>query len=249
MFEPFEVTISQIRDLTHDVKEYDFDLGGMKLDYLPGQYVQIIAPIEKEDCDQRCNIRSYSIASASTETQKYNKILIATKFAKDNPSVFKKHLIWAKVGEKYQIRGPMGRFLLQEDLSKEAVMLSGGIGITPFRNMIKFATDKNLPLKITLFYSNKTREDIVFKNDFDEMANVNKNLKIIHAITDENNLENWNGEKGYINEGMVRKYITNVNNATFYICGPGAMVDALKSTLQTMNIAEDHIHHELFSGY
>ena len=66
-------------------------------------------------------------------------------------------------------------------------MISGGIGITPFRSMIKYTIDKKLPTKITLFYSNKTPEEIAYHKEFKDLEDSNKNLKIIYTIT---NMEN-----------------------------------------------------------
>ena len=250
MLEPIEITISSVSQLTDDVKSFTFNLGSKTFDYLPGQYLQVLLPIEKDQCDTRCNIRSYSIASSPTETEKTGQVMIATKFALANSSVFKQHLANFKASDRLQIRGPMGRFLLQDDYSKEAVMLSGGIGITPFRNMVKFATDKGLPLKITLLYSNKTTADIVWRDQFDEFAAQNPNLKLVHTITNQTKeLENWPGERGFINAEMIKKYVSDINNAIFYLCGPPAMVDALKQVLLAMNIAQENIRYELFAGY
>ena len=60
-------------------------------------------------------------------------------------------------GAKVKVQGPEGQFVLHQDYSKHAVFLSGGIGVTPFRSMIKFATDKQLPVKIITFDSNRNR--------------------------------------------------------------------------------------------
>jgi glycine betaine catabolism B len=63
--------------------------------------------------------------------------------------------------------------------------LSGGIGVTPFRSMIKYATDKQLPIKITMFDSNKNQQNILYKEKFDRWANQNKNIKVIYTVTEE----------------------------------------------------------------
>jgi glycine betaine catabolism B len=60
-----------------------------------------------------------------------------------------------------------------------------GIGVTPFRSMIKYATHKQLPLKIVMFDSNRNRENDLFKKEFDNCATVNKNLKIVYSISDD----------------------------------------------------------------
>lgn len=105
-----------------------------------------------------------------------------------------------------------------------AVFLSGGIGVTPFRSMIKYATDKLLPVKIILFDANRNQDNILYKNEFDECANLNKNLKIIYTISVPD--KNRKGELGLIDQTMVTKYLNTIemDNSVFYICG---LVDML----------------------
>jgi ferredoxin-NADP reductase len=59
-----------------------------------------------------------------------------------------------------------------------------GIRVTPFRSMIKYATDKQLPIKIVMFDSNRDENNTLYKDEFDQQVNTNKNLKIIYAITE-----------------------------------------------------------------
>ena len=75
--------------------------------------------------------------------------------------------------------------MLHDDYSKPAIFLSGGIGVTPFRSMIKYATDKQLPLKITMFDSNRNQRNILYKDEFDKWVVQNQNLKIVYTITEE----------------------------------------------------------------
>ena len=56
-----------------------------------------------------------------------------------------------KVGDKIKLKGPMGIFVLDEN-AKNIVFLGGGIGITPFRSMIKYSSDNKLPIKLKLIY-------------------------------------------------------------------------------------------------
>ena len=140
--------------------------------------------------------------------------------------------------------------------------LSGGIGVTPFRSMIKYATDKQLPLKIVMFDSNRNRENILFKKEFDNWANVNKNLKIIYSISEDQDrheqqqssstANDWKGEHGRIDKAMIMKYldINMLNNSIFYICGPPSMLKAMQSLLQdNLEIPKERIKVEEFVGY
>jgi ferredoxin-NADP reductase len=117
--------------------------------------------------DPKGPIRHFTISSSPTE----NFIMFSTRI-RDSP--YKQRLLTLEKGAKVKIRGPEGQFVLHEDYSKPAVFLSGGIGVTPFRTMIKYATDKQLPLKIVMFDSNRNRDNILFRKEFDEWAKVTK---------------------------------------------------------------------------
>lgn len=155
-----------------------------------------------------------------------------------------------------KVRGPEGKFTLHDDHSKPAVFLSGGIGVTPFRSMIKYATDKQLPLKIVMFDSNRNEQNKLFKDEFDEWVNKNMNLKIVYTITDEDGEKlpssAWTGERGRINKEMLNKYLNNdeTDRSIFYVCGPPAMLNAMKGILEKeLRITQERIKVEEFTGY
>jgi len=201
--------------------------------------------------DPKGPIRHFTISSSPTE----NFIMFSTRI-RDSP--YKKRLSTLEKGTKVKVRGPEGQFVLHEDYSKPAVFLSGGIGVTPFRSMIKYATDNQLQLKIVMFDSNRNRENILFKQEFDDWASVNKNLKIIYTISDDEQQQSlstsndWKGEYGRIDKAMILKYLnTNmINNSIFYICGPPSMLKAMQSLLQdNLEIPKERIKVEEFTGY
>ncbi|MFY9873755.1 MAG: FAD-dependent oxidoreductase, partial [Candidatus Nitrosopolaris sp.] len=118
-----------------------------------------------------------------TSTTEKDLILISTRI---RDTLFKKKLASLDLGTLVNITAPMGKFVLPDDhSSKSVVFLSGGIGVTPFRSMVKYATDKQLSLKITVFDSNRDQDNILYKKEFDECVIENKNLKIIYTIADE----------------------------------------------------------------
>jgi glycine betaine catabolism B len=179
---------------------------------------------------------------------------------RDSP--YKKRLAYLEKGTKVKVRGPEGLFVLPDetaDYSKTIIFLSGGIGVTPFRSMIKYATDKQLPLKITMFDSNRNRNNILFKQEFDKWSNINKNLKIIYTINEDNHDEHhssttneWKGEHGRINKEMILKYIDDfiLKDSIFYICGPPGMLKAMKSLIQDeLKIPNERVMTEEFTGY
>ena len=211
------------------------------LAYKPGQYA-IVDLGTKEDPEGP--LRSFTLASSPTEE---DFILISTRI-RDTP--FKKKLASLDVGTSVKMTAPLGKFVLHEDYSKTAVFLSGGIGVTPFRSMIKYATDKQLPVKITMFDSNRNEDNILYKIEFDEYANLNTNLKVVYALDNGDN--DWNGERGYINQAMVTKYLSanELDDSIFYICGPPVMLKAMQKLLQDdLHVPKERIKIEEFTGY
>jgi ferredoxin-NADP reductase/nitrite reductase/ring-hydroxylating ferredoxin subunit len=207
-------------------------------------------------------IRHFTIASSPTE----DFIMISTRI-RDTP--YKKRLSSLEENTTIvKVRGPEGKFTLHEDYSKPAVFLSGGIGVTPFRSMIKYATDKQLPIKIVMFDSNRNQTNILYKKEFDECADINKNLKLVYTITEEEGGEEqpaqtssspsyskpvaWNGERGRIDKAMLTRYLSDndITNSIFYICGPPGMVKAMQNLIQNeLQIQKENIKIEEFTGY
>ena len=202
--------------------------------FIAGQFITLFLDVQ----DARGNYRQFSVASSPTE----DYVMITTTM---RGSAFKQKLEQLE-GQKIKARGPFGRFTLQEN--SEHVMVAGGIGITPFRSMIKSATDMGNSAKIKLIYSNKTPEDIVFMEDLDLMEKMNEYLEIIHTITRPEG-HFWKGVTGRVDEHMIGQHIEDVENSIFYVCGPPAMVDAMQIVLKEMGIAEERIKMERFGGY
>jgi ferredoxin-NADP reductase/nitrite reductase/ring-hydroxylating ferredoxin subunit len=220
------------------------------LNYAAGQFA--FFDIGEVYNDPKGPIRHFTISSSPTE----EFIMFSTRI-RDSP--YKKRLSTLEEGAKVKVRGPEGQFVLHQDYSKPAVFFSGGIGVTPFRSIIKYATDKQLSVRIVMFDSNRDRDNILFKKEFDEWASKNKNLKIIYTISEDDrheksltNTNDWKGEYGRIDKAMILKYLdTNIlNNSIFYICGPPSLLKAMQGLLrEELNIPKERIKIEEFTGY
>ena len=235
-------------------KHNDDQLDNKTLNYNAGQFA--FFDIGQVYNDPKGPIRHFTISSSPTE----NFIMFSTRI-RDSP--YKKRLLTLEKGAKVKFRGPEGQFVLHQDYSKYTVFLSGGIGVTPFRSMIKYATDMQLPVPIVMFDSNRDRNNILFKKEFDDWASINKNLKIIYTISEEKEEQHneqsplstaneWKGEYGRIDKAMILKYVdTNVlNNSIFYICGPPSMLKSMQALLQEdLEIPKERIKIEEFTGY
>jgi len=225
-----ELPITEAKQETPDVKSIKVSLQE-KIDFKLGQYMMVYMDN---------NSKALSIASSPTE----DFLLFSTK---SSESDFKQRFNSLKVGDKVKMKGPMGIFVLKEE-AKEIVFLSGGIGITPFRDMIKYACDKKLSIKMTLIYSNKTPADIVFKEEWPLFEQQNPNLKVVNTITRPDGTD-WQGKTGRVDEALIKECCSDLQNTIFYVCGPPALVEALTGLLKSIGVPNGNVESEEFVGY
>ena len=161
---------------------------------------------------------------------------------------FSNALLSLKNGDTIRFSGPYGDFTFNGEYNKIA-MLSGGIGITPLRSIIKYCTDKCLATDIFLFYSNRQEDDIPFKDEFDSLNAKNQNLTIINTLTRPG--PSWKGRVGRIDADMIKELLPNYADAdwTFYSSGPQIMVDSMLLLLKELGIPEKQARLEYFPGY
>jgi ferredoxin-NADP reductase len=199
--------------------------------------------VNPPETDTEGNTRAYSIAAAPYEKD----IMIATRM---RDTAFKRVLKNADPGISVEIAGPFGSFTLHQKESRPAIMLVGGIGITPFYSMIKDATENKLPHKIYLFYSNRRPEDATFLQQLKDLKNKNDNFTFIPTMTDiEKSAVLWSGEQGYVTKEMIEKYVPDRDDAVYYSAGPQSMVTAMRQILNGMGVSDDDIKTEEFTGY
>jgi len=230
----FEANLVQTIERTHDVKSFRFPRPS-SFEYKAGQFMFVTIQGENNELKKH-----FTISSSPTETG----FIEFTKKLTGNP--YSTSLNALQLNDKVKIEAPYGRFTLDEKF-KEIAMLSGGIGITPLRSICKYVSDLQLEFNIILIYGNNTIEDIVFKEELDQLQEENSNLKVVYTIVKP--LENWHGYSGYIDAQMIEKEIPDYKSRAFYPCGPPAMVKAMTGLLTKLNVPSEQIKIENFSGY
>lgn len=224
-----------------DIYEFMFNIN-KKINFSPGQYLEWTLNLKNPD--SRGNRRYFTIASSPTE----ENLKIGVKFYSESSS-FKKNLISLKAGDKILAGQLSGDFVLPKNNNQELVFIAGGIGITPFRSMIKYLLDNNSKLPVTIFYANKKPSDIVYE---DILSDTEKKLgiKTIYTLTDLENIpKNWNGEKGRVSEEMIKKYVSDYKKNIFYLSGPHSFVAGFEGVLRKMGVKSNSIKKDFFPGY
>ncbi|HLR63636.1 MAG TPA: FAD-dependent oxidoreductase [Lentibacillus sp.] len=197
--------------------------------------------IDPSETDEKGNSREFSFVYAPSENE-----LVTTTRMRD--SVFKRELEKLPEGSEVKFDGPIGNFTLHKTESTPAVFIIGGIGITPIRSMIAEATKQQTSHDMTLLFSNSTPEDAPFQSDLKEFEEQNPNFKFVPVMTQADSDE-WNGESGYIDEDMLKRYVSDVSEPIYYLSGPGGMVNDMYDMLVEAGANEDNIRAEEFYGY
>jgi len=198
--------------------------------------------INPPETDAEGNVRGFSFSNAP-----YEKDIFFTTRMRD--TAFKRDLKNMEIDTELTMDAPYGSFTLQNNTKIPAVFLCGGIGITPVRSIILEASHNKTDHKLFLFYANKTPKDAAYLEDFAKAQSENKNFKFIASMTDAENLDNWNGEKGFFTKEMLSNYIGDLSLPIYYISGPADMVASIRKTLNESGIDDDNIRTEEFSGY
>lgn len=233
-----ETRVIEVIRRTYNVVSFRF-ARAPGLDFQAGQFMQVAFVIHGKE-----QTKYFSFSSSPFDKSHFE----FTK--KMSQSEFSKTLEGLKAGDTVKIKMPFGKFILDEKKSKHA-FLSGGIGITPIRSILRYAFDGHLSLDMVLFYSNHSREDIVFQTELEGMARDHQNFKIVFSLdTVEACPAGWKGKCGFINAAMIQEELPDYRDRVFYVCGPPAMVTSLVSILENqLNIPSEKIKKENFTGY
>lgn len=206
-----------------------------KVDFLPGQYFYITLPRLNYN-DDRGPVRQFTISSSPTEG---NLLRITTRIRSE--SGFKKTLDELNIGESADGQGPNGTFSLNNESEINHVFIAGGIGITPFRSIIKNAIDSKFEILTKLIYSN-SNSGFVFKHELDKWVTENKWFSVRYHDSD---------TAGRLDTKMITKLTTNIIQPTthFWLSGHPSFVSTMEEILNLIGINSEHVHLDKFTGY
>jgi len=193
--------------------------------------------------DERGLRRHLSIASSPYEKE----LLFATKIS---GSAFKQTLLKMPLGDIITIELPLGTFTLPEETANPFVFLAGGIGITPFRSMVRHIANAHTNHTVTLFYSNRVPEEAVFLDELQSIADMHEKISLVPTMTrvDSSSIT-WSGLTGRLNTSMIQEGCKEWRDAIYFIAGPPKMSDSMVEILEEMDIHPDRIRVERFVGY
>jgi ferredoxin-NADP reductase len=195
-----------------------------------GQFLHYV--LNHAPTDDRGSDRWFTIASAPYERH----VMLTTRFASNQGSTFKKALRALKPGDSIEVSDLDGDFIVS-DSRKPYIFIAGGIGITPFRAILKESAHAGKPLRATLLYANRDKV-AAYKKELDAMAQRNPNFKIHYLFSPQR-----------VDEQTIRELVPDLKTPLFYVSGPEPMVESVGKMLQQIGIPQKRIKQDWFPGY
>ena len=190
-------------------------------EYMPGQSCIIAYPDRSVP-----GKRQYSFSSSGLEKGFFD---ITVKVYGE----FTRKMFSLQKGFEFEVKGPFGKdFVVDESTRDHLMFLAGGVGITPFLSILRYASVKKMPNDLLLFFSAKTENEIIAKADIDRIAASSNNIVPVYTLT----RSGWGGETGRITEPLIRKYVKrDLSHYTCFICGPNDFIESMKNLLSHMS--------------
>lgn len=211
------------------------------LAFAPGQYMELT--LDHPHPDARGNRRYFTLASSPTE----DTLRLGVRFYQQSSS-FKRALYTLDSRTKILGAQIAGDFTLPADPTQKLVFIAGGIGITPYRSMLKYLLDIQQRRDIVLIYANRSANDIAYK-DVLSQAEAQLGIKTIYTLTDARALPSqWTGYRGRIDERMLLATIPDYHERIYYLSGPPDMVKAYEHVLKALGVKADQIKKDFFPG-
>ncbi len=147
-------------------------------------------------------------------------------------------------GQTIYVDGPYGTFSMDEHRCKEMVYIAGGIGSAPVMSMLRTLADRGCKKRMVFFYGNPTWDSIIYREELDEQEK-KLNLKLVHVL--EKPPEWWDGETGFIRTEILQRYLPEgYQEATYFLCGPLPMIEAVESALHKIHVPSVQVFSEQY---
>jgi ferredoxin-NADP reductase len=233
-----KATIKEKREVAKGTLMVTFELASDEVDWTPGEYfwVELLDPPYDDEKGAR---RHITVVTSPTE----GVLGLATRI---RDSAFKKSLVEMPEGSAVDVEQPKGSFLLPDDTSKRYAFVAGGIGITPFRSMLRYIADRGLDYDITLVYSNRDAESTAFLDELKDLESVVPRCRLVLTMTED---PSWDGDTRMLDAGVLRDMLGDLESYHFMVAGPPPMAKSVEASLLEAGLSEDQVQSDSFSGY
>jgi ferredoxin-NADP reductase len=228
------------RPETPTVTSFRFETDGSGFAYRSNQAVRLLLP---RPGGVGPLAHTFSLSSSPSEA---DHIAVTVRMT---GSPYKEALRALEPGDPVEVIGPLGDLLY--DPRRSAVLVAGGIGIAPFRGMVRYAVDIGAHEPITLLYSARTPEEFAFRAELDAATRVDPNIRVQYSVTrPDHSGTRWHGRTGRVSEPWLREAVEGLERPKAYVVGLPQMVqDTLELLRSRLGVSEGDLEYEYFMGY
>lgn len=159
-------------------------------------------------------------------------------------SEFKNALATLLPGAEVEMRAPNGSFVLKDGVARMACVI-GGVGITPFRSMVRSLADLGVcDREIVLLYGNSSEEGITFGEELDHIARRLPQVRVVNVLSRPG--DSWRGRRGHLNVDVIREELELPGEWTYYLCGPPPLMEGMVEALAELGVPDEHVVLERF---
>jgi len=224
--------VETLEPLTHDI--HRLVLSGAKLEYKPGQYVDIKIP----DSDE---VRSFSMANLpGDEIELMIKVYPDGKFS----SLLAGDGI--QEGQELEVTGPYGVFTLRDKSERPLLFIGGGAGMAPILALLRSMAEKGTERPAVYYYGARGPSDLFHLDELAELERRLPNFRFVPALSHCEDDTDWDGERGLITD-VVSRLEEELGEVDAYLCGPPPMVDAAIAMLDQGGVPESRVYYDKFT--
>ncbi len=235
----YESIVESIEDMTPTIKKLRLRFKeGEEMNFKPGQYVQLKAPIYEGNDEEV--YRAYSIASPPAH-KNYIDLIIGYEGGICTTYVHK----FLEEGDTVEINGPYGDFYYRDDHDNDMVMVAVGTGMAPIFSILHHLKDNNINRRARFYFGARTPEDLFLLDEMKEFEETLYDFEFIPTLSRALDEHNWTGERGRVNVALD-KHIKSPEDKEAYLCGSPGMIDTVVELLREKGIVEEFIYYDKF---
>ncbi|SFS96726.1 NADH:ubiquinone reductase (Na(+)-transporting) subunit F [Saccharopolyspora flava] len=223
-------TVVGLDDIARDIRRLVVELDE-PMSFNPGQYAEILVPGTGA-------ARQYSMANPPSETSRLEFHVRRTPggIATDG---------WMfaglAVGERIELKGPLGDFGMPVAQEEPAILIAGGTGLAPLKSIVRHALDHDLAPELHLYHGGRSRQDLYDVEFFTDLARRHPHFGYRPCLSE----EDWDGATGLVTDVVLADF-QSCRGLSAYLCGPPGMVEAGVKALKRRRMAPRKIFREEF---
>ena len=234
----YECTCAEIKDLTHDVKEFTFAINDADgLEYVPGQYIQLFCPAYDNNEEV---YRAYSVSSDPAKEGAFELVIRLVPGGICTTWCFE-HLA---EGDRVRINGPYGDFKLS-DTDAPMIFIAGGSGMAPIKCMLHHMQNSGNSRKATYFFGANRVDELFYGELMKQFEDELANFRFVPVVSQPGEGEQWDGEEGLVTDAL-RRDVADASGHEAYLCGSPGMINASVDVLVELGIDRNMIYFDEF---